>query len=117
MSKARDAKKRADVLFSIVVRARDGACVRCGSTRDLECAHVRPRRYSATRVDLDNAMALCHEHHAYYTAEPDEWEAFARSCLGPVYDEVYEKAERGGKVDWPAEVGRLRALVNGVKTQ
>jgi hypothetical protein len=37
-----------------LVRAR-GSCERCGTTENLQCAHIISRRYSQTRCRLDNA--------------------------------------------------------------
>lgn len=72
---------RCDTVFSQLVR-RQGRCVECGATRDLECAHGFPRRYRATRWDFRNAWCLCHDCHAHFTREPDEWERWMLSRLG-----------------------------------
>jgi hypothetical protein len=64
---AKGAKKKCDDLFSLLVRQRDGACRRCGSTSNLQCAHVISRRYTRTRCDLSNAMALCPKDHMSQT--------------------------------------------------
>ncbi|GIW90893.1 MAG: hypothetical protein KatS3mg109_1325 [Pirellulaceae bacterium] len=67
--------RQADRVFSERIRERDRACVRCGSTYRLQCAHIVSRRYSALRWAEDNAVALCQRCHVYFTHRPVEWEA------------------------------------------
>ena len=53
---------KADTMFSIYIRNRDGRCMRCGKTADrtqLSCSHFWPRQHSATRYDPENCVALC----------------------------------------------------------
>lgn len=61
---------RADRLFSLWVRARDGRCTYpvypeqpCGMTTALQAAHYIGRRNKAVRFDPDNVHALCSQHH------------------------------------------------------
>lgn len=76
-------KNKADRLFSLFIRARDGACVCCGSTENLQCAHGFSRRYLKTRWDERNAWALCNRHHLYFTHHPIEWDVWMEQRLGP----------------------------------
>lgn len=48
-----------DTLTSLIVRKRDGACVICGTTRDLTASHFYRRQYMAIRFDLRNVAAMC----------------------------------------------------------
>jgi len=43
---------KADKLVSLIVRARDGRCVECGSVENLTNGHVLGRRSFATRFDI-----------------------------------------------------------------
>jgi hypothetical protein len=95
-------RTQADDVFSKQIRARDGGkCRRCGSTPakgGLDCAHMfgrrcakctarrprgqRPPEHSCTRLDPDNAMALCTGCHFEMDTHPWMKEALFRSELG-----------------------------------
>ena len=68
----------ADDRFARSVRAR-GRCERCGSTRDLECAHILPRVNRALRHDPENALALCRECHRWAHAHPEAFRVWIGS--------------------------------------
>lgn len=76
----------ADARFSTQIRERDGwRCKRCGSQPrpgGLHSAHYFTRRTGATRLDPDNALALCYGCHQYLDSHPDEKEVFWRSVIG-----------------------------------
>lgn len=113
ISRARGAKAKADVLFSKIIRSR-GCCEKCGETNyaQLQTAHVISRRYAHVRVDADNAFCLCAKDHAYFTDHPVEFGRFVEQTLGrDAYDRLVEKARLRTKVDWPAEVERLKAAL------
>lgn len=50
---------KADTEFSLWIRARDGRCVRCGSTKRLTNSHFWPRQHKGTRFDPENCDAVC----------------------------------------------------------
>ena len=53
-------KKKADAVFSIFIRNRDGnKCVLCNSTDRVQCGHLIKRGKMATRYDETNCHALC----------------------------------------------------------
>ena len=68
----------ADVAFSKYIRTRDNwTCQRCSKTykpptRALHCSHFQGRGKENTRFNPDNADALCHGCHRYFTAHPAE---------------------------------------------
>jgi len=69
--------KKADILFSLLVRSR-GKCQAKGLDRvdckgRLECAHIISRSHKLTRFDEMNALCLCAKHHFYYTNRPHKW--------------------------------------------
>ncbi len=102
------AKGKADKLFSLLVRA-PGQCQRCGATNNLQCAHIISRRYSATRTDLRNAWVLCASCHRRLTDWPREHSRYITDTIGSdLYEELQRKAETVTKVDWDAELDRLR---------
>lgn len=103
-------KGKATKLHSQIVRAR-GACENCGSVQNLQCAHVVTRKYSATRTDENAAFCLCATCHRRFTDWPLEWAEFVEAKLGRTeYDRLQWKAEQVTKVDWEAELERLKAL-------
>lgn len=107
---AKGQKAKADLLFSKIIRS-SGHCLNCGSTEQLQCAHIISRRYSATRTDLRNAYCLCAADHFYFTTWPREFSRFVTEHTGSeVYDELRAKAEAGAKVDWSEELARLRDI-------
>jgi hypothetical protein len=108
-------KKKADRFFSLWIRNRDGICQSTlvddagaqGCTRELnlQCAHVHSRDYSATRLDPDNAMALCRGCHMYYTQRPLEWREFVDKLYGKDYFDrlgirALSGARRNAAVNW-----------------
>ena len=115
------AKHRADDLFSLLVRARAGRCEVCGTPGypnqigppvvGLDCAHIVPRRYGATRIDPVNAVALCREDHLWYTEHPIAWQNWAVEYLGhAVWERLVERARDPlTRVDWDDECTRMRA--------
>lgn len=57
--------KKADDLFSISIRKRDGHCLHpigCDST-NTQCSHYIGRAHKITRFDPDNCISLCYFHH------------------------------------------------------
>ena len=57
----RSLQRKADILFSQIVRQRAGnKCEYCGKTGTLHCHHgVVHRRYLNTRYEFDNCASLC----------------------------------------------------------
>lgn len=108
------AKKKADVLFSKIVRSR-GACVACGSTANLQTAHIISRRYSNTRCVLSNAFCACASCHMRWTDHPVEFASFVLEYIGQAeYQRLYALSQEGSKVDWPAVVLELSALAKTI---
>ena len=119
------AKKKADRLFSLIIRATghcenpdcDYACPcpdfprRHTTECRLQCAHIRARRFSSTRCDQRNALALCAGCHHYYTDHPYEWAALVDEVQGAgVYDELRRDSHGVVNKDWLVEVERLTAI-------
>lgn len=113
------ARGKATRLHAQLVRAR-GYCLACSmgwepmpkeSTR-LECSHIISRRYASTRTDEMNAYCLCSAHHRRFTEWGKEWAAFIEATIGnQEYERLRWKAEQIKKVDWDAEVERLKGLL------
>ena len=104
------AKTQCDILFSKIIRA-VGYCERCGRTGRLECSHWIGRTASNTRTDLDNAFSMCHACHRWWHADPIRAAEWAISMRGQaVYDRLREAANEHSKMDWVAELGRLREI-------
>jgi len=111
-AKRTGAKKRrdqCDKLFSQLIRKRDKRCLKCGTDKNLQCAHVLSRDYMATRCDPLNAITLCGRCHIW---AKDAWHKdpigiarwFEAKWPGR-YDAIKEKLRTGQlkqKVDWDA---------------
>jgi 5-methylcytosine-specific restriction endonuclease McrA len=106
--KKADWMKRADKLFSKMIRDRDGACVACGSTEFLQCAHIISRSYKSIRVNPDNAVALCRSCHTFWTHRPIEWRQYVEGMFPGRWTVLEELALQHERVDWKGEVGRLK---------
>lgn len=105
---ARTARRRADSLFSRVIRARDRQCYHCGSPRRLECAHIFSRRFAAGRCDEANAIALCHDCHFMFTGNPARFERWVQSWKSEVeYDALRRRVQRVTSVDWATRASEL----------
>lgn len=75
-------RNKCDRLFSLLVRARDKVCCKCGTSQHLQCAHIFSRGYMNTRWDFRNAIALCSGCHKWFTHHPIEWEDFIIARVG-----------------------------------
>lgn len=110
----RGLKGKATKLHAEVVRSR-GRCQRCGSTSNLQCAHIIPRRYNAVRTDEQNAWALCAGCHLRTTEWASEHMALVESTIGlDTYEQLRQRAEAGVKANdafWSAEIERLSHLL------
>ena len=51
--------RKLDKLVGDIVKARDGKCIVCGTTKQLTCGHLFSRIAYSTRWDLDNCYAQC----------------------------------------------------------
>src|SRR5690606_9811550 len=92
-------KAKATKLHSLVVRSR-GRCERCGSTSNLQAAHIVPRRYSVTRCDPEAAWALCAGCHLRTTEHADEHMALVEQTIGlERFWELKQAAEAGVKAN------------------
>jgi hypothetical protein len=115
-------KRKATALHSQYVRARDGRCVRCGTTSgQLQCAHIISRRYAATRTDEGNAYCLCAGCHRRLTEHPHEHVGFFTAHLGSwdAYQALIDKANDGTNTVmrhafWEEEIRRLTRLLEAL---
>ena len=57
--------READSAFALQIKARDGKCIWCGTTKRLNCHHIISRRNHKYRWDERNAITLCFYHHLY----------------------------------------------------
>lgn len=110
-SKKKGRKRSMDNIVSVFVRQRDGKCLHCGSTNNLQCSHTIPRTYLLVRYDLDNCITLCYRCHMFWwhkhPIEAGRW--FEKTFPG-VYDSLLIKAHSNRKIDWEAEWIRLKEL-------
>jgi len=116
----KQAKAKATKLHSLYVRTRDNfTCRWCGATREdgkqIQCAHIISRSVSATRTDENNALALCASCHWKQSKNPLVWARWLEDELGRDYlDDLLERGVSGVKVDWEAEVIRLKAAIDSI---
>lgn len=106
-------KKRCDALFAAIVRA-PGECIRCGSRENLQCAHIRSRRYNATRWSFDNAVCLCATCHYFFTVNPLRWEEWVVERFGARRWNALRKKALAGKALRPVEYRELQANLSSM---
>lgn len=105
-------KAKADKLCGDIVRAR-GKCERCGTSADvLQWAHIRKRRYNATRCDPANAWCLCRGCHHLTEHDVGEFMLLIDATIGrPAYDELRLRSRvttPGTKAFWEAQIELLQ---------
>ena len=118
------AKATAEKDFSVLVRAR-GACERCGTRTQLECAHIVRRRFVGDpdgirlRTNEDNAWCLCRTCHALVDSHALEFSDLVDRTIGRhKFAELmlvkHAPHRPWRESDWVAERARLLALVKQV---
>jgi hypothetical protein len=89
-----------DILFSKLVRKRDGSCLRCGKRETLQCSHVMPRTYLSVRWLPENAITLCYSCHIHWWHKyPHEAVAWFDEKFPGRYQKIRELANQHIKVD------------------
>ena len=64
-------KNKAKVVSNAWIRRRDGRCVRCGKTKNLQCSHFWVDGRNSTRFNEENCDTLCY---ACHYGNLDGWE-------------------------------------------
>lgn len=119
----RGAKATCDKYASQLVRMR-GACQRCGSTKNLEWAHIIRRRHVgnpdgiALRHNLANAWCLCGQCHRLVDSDAVEFTRLVEATIGLGFYGLLiaaknEPHRRWTEKDWINQRAQLRALLNG----
>lgn len=68
---------------SLIVRLRDGCCVICGSTSDLQAGHFYKRGYLEIAFDLRNVNGQCGFHNKLHNTNPMPYMAYMQKTYGP----------------------------------
>jgi hypothetical protein len=95
---AKSWRVRLDNLYSLRIRARDGACLRCGQgpgdpSNRLQCMHIVSRGAHRIRWDDDNGLTGCSRCHRYLTWHPAEKALWEVSLIGEAkYWELHRRA-------------------------
>lgn len=108
-------KNKADRVFSLYIRARDGSCKNCGRPDNLQAAHIVSRRYHGTRWDEENCVALCRDCHVFYTHRPLEWSVWVDEN-GPVkWEDMRRRALSTTKPDYEVIVAHYTERLKEVE--
>ena len=104
----RKQKERTDAAFSKYIRARDGACVLCGSVEALQCSHVFTKNaHGSVRWDEMNAHAMCAACHTkHHRSDPGAYIEWMIERYGDAYFELRRRANEYRK--WSIE--EMKAL-------
>lgn len=103
-------KNRLDKNFSTWVRHRDGQCVICGSTSNLQCGHYLSRIFVHTRWHEKNAHAQCARCNRIHEQDPAPYTWYMIERYGDgVLMELSSLAHRPDKVP-DEELARLDSI-------
>lgn len=112
-SRARLIRDLNDVV-SLIVRKRDGRCVVCGSTLNLQCGHLFSRRYHATRWCLLNCNTQCADCNYRHGSNRDPYTfAFVRIHGADVLAALRDRAYSGRRFETP----ELEEMLKGLRRQ
>lgn len=118
MTQTKTLKRKADRLFSQIIRAR-GRCQRCDKKPPevvLHCAHIYSRRYTAIRWDERNSLCLCASCHFWSHQHPVEWSLFIEDLFGveqlrSLLEEARAYPGRIKRVDYEGLIADLKKRV------
>lgn len=98
--------KKCDSVFSLIIRARDGKCLKCGTTRYLQCAHIINRGNMAHRWDGKSAITFCYGCHIHWWhKQPLEAHDWLKENYPKVYS--YYKKHKNDTLDQPIDFESL----------
>jgi len=107
-------EKELDKLFSQAVIARDGKCKISGSDERLTVHHIRSRRHSITRWNLDNGICLSWRVHFLQKANPELFHDKIIECIGQKeYDRLKKLSNMTYKFSLE-ELLRIKEQLQGV---
>ncbi len=108
-------KKQCDVLFSKVIRLRDGKCLKCGTTENLQCAHIASRKHLAGRWESDNALTLCYRCHIHWAhKEPIEFSEWVKENYYEMWTEAGSVTARLFKPNYELILDQLTERYQGL---
>jgi hypothetical protein len=114
LSTRKGLKDELDRVTSLLVRARDGRCVTCGTTESLQCSHYFKRSFLATRWNLQNCNAQCAAHNELHNRVPWPYREYMVKRIGEQgLDELF--ALRNSV--WRPSDDELRALLGDLRQQ
>lgn len=101
----------------IVRHMRGPLCEACRTAAAKDHAHIVGRSYATTRTDETNGLALCGPCHHRFDNFHDDRVAILERTVGVAHYEALKLKALAGvkvKVDWFAELERLKALAREV---
>jgi len=107
-------KDELDRVTSLLVRARDGRCVTCGTTEDLQCSHYFKRTFLATRWNLQNCNAQCARENEEHNKNPFRYRKYMVSRIGEDGLDALFKLRNSV---WRPTDDELRALLDDYRRQ
>lgn len=112
---------RADALWSLAVRARDGRCIVCGKTTDLQAHHAIVRRgHKSTRWDLRNGVSLCSADHIWgLHGRQWDWaklETYTRAVERMIPVEVREELQFKGRSVCKIDLTAIDNIIYALET-
>lgn len=88
--------RKLDKLVRMIVRERDGHCVTCGTSENLEVSHYLGRAKLGVRWDLRNCNLQCRKcHMEYHGGSPSYMKYLTTEYGESILDELYE-----AQTDW-----------------
>lgn len=100
MAKRNKLIKKLDKAFSKFVRERDKRCLYCGTTKNLQCAHIVPKTCLNLKWDERNCISLCYRHHIFWAhKDPLEFVAWIKDKFPDLEEYLNKKKSEYVKYD------------------
>lgn len=91
-------ERQLDAVVREIVLKRDGRCVVCGKTTNLQCGHLITRTKRGVRWDLKNCNVQCAGCNFYHEHNPHPYTHWFIQRYGlPEYESLYARSEAIGK--------------------
>lgn len=105
----------ADKLWATIVKSRDGKCIYCGSTRNLNAHHIFTKaRHGNLRWELNNGITLCSGCHTFGVhINPAPYMLRIIEYMGQETIEKLRVQAQAKPV--PLRIDDLRLIVDGLK--
>lgn len=108
LKKKLDGPGKNNGIFSKYIVRRDGVCITCGATNNLQSGHFQSRRHNNTRYDEQNCNAQCMSCNVWFHGEQYK---YAKALDLKYGAGTAVRLEALAKIPHPFKVEELQALI------